>query len=409
MRVVKFLRVPFVAAVCMIALCAGSVKSDEMWTETGAPILNWVSLASSADGMFLAGATGWPDGFLYVSTNAARTWTQAVAPSFIWKSVAASANGGLIFAVNGPNAVFVFTNSGQYADLRPSCTAPVTAIACSADGSKLVAAGSSATSGSLLCFSTNSAMNWSTAIGPLMPWRSLAASADGSTFMAAAGGWGLPDGVFVSRNSGATWTNTGLPRGDWRTVACSVDGRRMYAAGDRVFASSDRGYSWKSLAVAGSFSGAYVACSADGSRVALAVNGDPGTSGGGVFLSADYGQNWSSNALPWFTVNALAFSADGGALVLAGGGESPLSGGIYRHEWPAVPKLTIELRGPSVTLSWGIPSTGYSLQRAAALEPAVWENVPVVPRLDASSLRYVVSLPRSDATAFYRLLPVSDL
>src|SRR5262245_6454653 len=84
----------------------------QTWTQTSAPITNWNSIASSADGRkFVAGVWG---GGIYASTNSGATWTPTSAPRTAWSAVASSADGTKLVAAaccnNDP--IYTSTNSG---------------------------------------------------------------------------------------------------------------------------------------------------------------------------------------------------------------------------------------------------------------------------------------------------------
>jgi hypothetical protein len=112
------------------------------WNLTLAPITNWTSVASSADGTNLVASEA-AGGGIYVSTNSGGTWNLTLAPSNVWYAVASSADGTKLAAVaGGPNAsapIYTSTDSGN---TWVQAQAPLTAwysIASSASGAKLVA------------------------------------------------------------------------------------------------------------------------------------------------------------------------------------------------------------------------------------------------------------------------------
>ena len=74
------------------------------WTQTSAPVTNWSSVASSADGGKLIAAVGnpfGPPGHVYTSTNSGATWAPTTAPITNWASVASSADGTRLVAAAG--------------------------------------------------------------------------------------------------------------------------------------------------------------------------------------------------------------------------------------------------------------------------------------------------------------------
>jgi hypothetical protein len=123
-----------------------STNSGTTWTQTGAPVIGWTSLASSADGNILVatpGHTAFPTGGgpIHVSTNSGTTWTPTSTPSLDWSSVACSADGTKIVAAvsYGAGAIYSSVDSGAN---WVSNSVPFDGgwVACSADGSQWFAA-----------------------------------------------------------------------------------------------------------------------------------------------------------------------------------------------------------------------------------------------------------------------------
>src|SRR5579862_5260456 len=93
-----------------LVVASGSAPAQN-WTTTTAPVANWISVASSADGNRLAaliqnGET------VYISTNAGGNWTvSSPANSAFGSSIACSADGSILY-FNGNTQIFRSTNSG---------------------------------------------------------------------------------------------------------------------------------------------------------------------------------------------------------------------------------------------------------------------------------------------------------
>src|SRR5260370_8390311 len=88
-----------------VAACSGPFSIVESafaqtWTLTTAPITNWSSVASSADGSKLVAVAGGVSGTggIYVSTNSGADWMATGAPVRGWNSVACSADGSKLLA-----------------------------------------------------------------------------------------------------------------------------------------------------------------------------------------------------------------------------------------------------------------------------------------------------------------------
>jgi len=156
-------------------------------------------------------------------------------PVLNWQSVASSADGIKLAAVAnhlGLGGIYVSTNSGATWMLSNASIQTGQAIACSADGSRLVVAGEIHTRLPAYFFiyiSTNSGTAWITNIvdlPPMLYWSaSVACSADGPRIAA------VSSYIYTSTNSGATWqsNNVNVVSPNWRGIATSSDGNRLVA------------------------------------------------------------------------------------------------------------------------------------------------------------------------------------
>ena len=149
-------------------------------------------------------------------------------------------------------------------------------------------------------------------------WNSVAVSTDGSNLLATVEGGRL----YQSRNSGLTWIPRESVRG-WKDVAASANGMRLIAAGDnKVYLSGDFGTNWSSVFTNAVGTLTAVTSSASGEKV-LAVS-----DGGFVSISRDHGASWT---LSETNVNRswrdVASSDDGSRLVAV-----VWSGKIYTSE-----------------------------------------------------------------------------
>jgi DNA-binding beta-propeller fold protein YncE len=224
-----------------------STDTGATWVSNSAPVQSWQSVASSADGVKLA-AADLPGHKIFTSTNAGSTWAQASnAPVLAWYSIASSADGSKLAAVANaayflpsPVATNIYTSTNFGATWITN-TVPATpfgiqnnwtAIASSADGSRLIAAGGGYNSPGYIFDSTNFGAAWRLTATNVTPglghnqWIGVASSADGSK-LAAVSESGLPGGVITSSDSGATWTTNAVPNLTWNAVALSADGAKL--------------------------------------------------------------------------------------------------------------------------------------------------------------------------------------
>jgi len=214
-----------------------STNAGRAWTLTSAPDVAWTVLVSSADGQKLVGAAG---NSIYTSTNAGGTWTLNNVPSYSWNAVASSADGNRLVATTGyfsyyvlnyVGYVYLSTNSGAtWAATSVPTTNEYGAIACSADGSHLVAASTTGPpAGGPLYTSSDTGATWTVnSVLPASNWGFVASSADGNRLVAM-DTWGR---ISVSANAGASWAWVDAPALPWTALALSGDGSTMVAAFD---------------------------------------------------------------------------------------------------------------------------------------------------------------------------------
>ena len=150
-----------------------------------------------------------------------------------------------------------------------------------------------------------SAQTW-TNIGPNeVGWAAVACSADGTKIIAARiSGW-----VYLSTNSGGNWTTATLPGAKWYSTASSADGSKLFAStANSLYVSTNSGLTWATnTAEYAAF--VQIACSADGTRVAVACIE------GGILCSTDSGTTFTTNAVPTGQFGSIVSSADGTELV----------------------------------------------------------------------------------------------
>jgi photosystem II stability/assembly factor-like uncharacterized protein len=187
-----------------------------------------------------------------------------------------------------------------------STTNPWSAVAVSANGTKLAAAGVG------LWLSANSGATWNKALTTDMyKWSAIASSADGTKLVAADNVDGY---IYTSADSGFTWIRRTVPNWGWGSVASSADGTKLAAAapGGYIYTSADAGATWVSNRIAEDF-GVWVASSANGTRLAAAANE------GIIFTSTDSGATWQlAPVSPNQFLCSVACSADGSTLAAGG-------------------------------------------------------------------------------------------
>jgi hypothetical protein len=322
-------------------------------------------VTSSADGtklVALAYVTNSSSSLFYVSTNAGANWTNP----------------------NGPTNCFD--------------------IACSADGTKVVAVGEYTSPGNIYT-STNSGFTWTQTSAPSAGWVSVASSADGTKLVAEV----VNGGIYRSTNSGATWTVTTAPTASYQGIACSTDGRILVAAsagpsGGGLYTSTNAGVTWTEANVG---LGVWESCasSADGTKLAVTD-----WFGGGIYVSSNSGVTWTQPAgQPTLDWGWLALSADGNQLLATTGPQSSTvegnaNGSIYTLQTTPTPSLSLAPSATNAVLSWTIPSLNFVLRQNSDLTTTNWTNVATPPVLNLTNLQnQVIVPPPSSGNLFYRL------
>ena len=381
----------------------------QTWTPSAtAPITNWSSVASSADGMRLVAAAGelvaYPGGPgnpaapIYVSTNAGAQWNMTTAPFLTWQAVASSADGTNLAAVAYSGEIYLSQDGGSnWSSNGPVAGANWGTVASSADGKTLAVAAV----GGGIYFSLNQGTSWSPSDAPSTNWLSISSSADGSRLVAAQPGDYLHanGAIYLSTNSGLHWTLSTAPAAEWFSVASSADGRRLVAASFHtnstsypglIYLSADYGANWTPSSAPPEYWTA-VASSADGRRLVAAGSG-------ALFTSTDFGLSWSPANVPYQYWVSTASSADGGMLAALASLNR-----IYTLSSPPAPWLTSAAAGGNLVLSWTVPSTSLVLRQNADLMTANWYDSPYPGTLVVSSLQYQVVVPMTNPANFFRL------
>ncbi len=222
-----------------------------------------------------------------------RTWVARPPSPVNWEAVASSADGSRLVAAGLAGRIHTSADAGTNWIARES-NRDWTSVASSADGSRLVAV---AKKGQIHT-SNDAGTNW-VARESTRNWSAVASSADGMRLVAADNA----GSVYTSVNAGTNWTRRDSVR-NWSAVASSADGTRLAAVVNpgRIFLSSDSGATWSTNANTQPWTS--IAMSADGTQVIAAASNSR------IHTSDDAGANWTEReeARPW---QSVAMSADG--------------------------------------------------------------------------------------------------
>ena len=267
-----------------------STNSGTNWQLSGAPTQLWFGIAGSADGKKLIAAAEGAN--LYLSTNSGTTWNPAgnSPANLSWESVACSADGSrMVGATFTGGHIYVSSDSGvtwsNYFSVQN-----IFSVASSSNGMKLAAIGAG------IYLSTDGGKNWTTSNAANLDWSKIASSADGSKLLATVYP-SSPNLLYLSTDSGATWNPTGAPSNTWNANAMSADGSKLFAslAPGIIYTSVDSGVTWQLTDTTSDYWDLIVT-SVDGTRsVSMAQTVDTSLSPPAVHLAA----SGSSSTLSW--------------------------------------------------------------------------------------------------------------
>lgn len=393
-------------AAWVVVLCAAQSVSAQTWTQTSAPTdQNWQSVACSADGTKLAAVSDSDnfgvgdnfslDGSIYLSTDSGTTWTPANAPITDWISVCSSADGNKLAAIPAGGSIYISTDAGAIWKPPDTPSQFLDCIACSAAGNKLAAGAWNDFVGqqSLIYISWTFGRRWMTSLTPPEYWTSVACSSDGNNLVAASVNPSDTGGIYISKNSGITWRRTKAPIGNWYAVASSADGKKLAAAisGGPIYISTNSGATWSEQNVPDE-PWTSLAFSADGNKLVAVSN-----YGGPIYSSDDCGVTWTEADAPLRHWLSVASSADGNKLVAV-----TFEDGIYTLQTTPTPQLNYCRTRRTITISWIMPSALFVLQKSA--DNIHWSNVTSRPVFNLSNLKYEITLPSTRANTFFRLI-----
>lgn len=239
-------------AACSARLMA-SADGGASWFERPVPagFSGCASLAGSADGVTLLAAAepapGQPSS-LFVSTIAGAAWDPCPgAPAAAWRALAVSGDGTRMLAAAGDEVWRSADRGASWAKtgLTTGGLGPA-ALAASHDGARLVAVPWQGRP----WLSTDGGGSWAQAAGsPTASWVAVASSADGMRLVAAGGAQSPAEAtLWTSADGGQTWQERfAAGMRPWTCVASSADGSRLAAGGQdtTVYVSADGGATWR--------------------------------------------------------------------------------------------------------------------------------------------------------------------
>lgn len=321
-----------ITSIQVITVAKAPDASALSWTSSTFPESSYgPALATNSDGtkVFAGAQKGG-----YISTDSGATWTafsalNNVNASGYQVSVAMSTDGTkLFYAFN--NKIYYSWNSGtSWSNTTTNSTnQQVWSISASYDGTKILM---TTRDGGLYSYSTNSGQTWTVVSDSYGGGWAGAISGDGTKIIIAernsknrSTGSGIPrmgslEGTLSAIPAGGAGTgfdaiNTGAYN-DWRGAACDNTCTHIVLSNAQggLFTSSDSGATWvvgvsASSASFKTFVFGAASSNPDGSRLAATVSWATGT---GLYISTDYGVNWSYENKNCAECMGVAVSYDG--------------------------------------------------------------------------------------------------
>ena len=242
--------------------------------------------------------------FITLSEGLVYQWTSRTIPgNAFWTAIASSADGSRLIAAN--YYIYTSIDSGITWTERTSAGMDAwVAVASSSDGSKLIAQSESA-----IYTSNDSGESWTIQKSATDQWTALASSSDGTKLTAVErNGF-----IYTSTDSGVTWVEqASADIRNWTALESSSDGTRLVSAawGGYICTSTNSGTTWLERTSAGRRLWTAVASSSDGARLVAAAYD------GYIYTSTNSGATWEERTTAGIrSWSAVASSSDGTRLV----------------------------------------------------------------------------------------------
>lgn len=217
--------------------------------------------------------------FVTRDRNSSPTTPWKIGLAEVFHSIACSKDGSKLVASLFDGRILTSNDYGFTWTTRVNLGVLIDGLASSADGTKLVGFGNF---GKKIFTSADSGVTWTLRESP-RSWNAVASSADGTKLVAS-----VTNGqIFTSTDSGVTWIPRETSR-NWISVASSSDGTKLVACvgNGQIYTSTDSGVTWIPRETNRAWQ--EVTSSSDGTRLVARVDG-----GTGVFVSNDSGITWT--------------------------------------------------------------------------------------------------------------------
>jgi hypothetical protein len=250
-----------------------STDSGKTWTQVGSLSGTWQAVASSDDGTIVYAAP--TSGMIRQSTDGGQTWNALTGASTTWQAIACSADGTKMVAAPASGNLYTLVSGSMVATFTGS--ASWSAAAASADGSRFAVASGTVVEYSL---SGGASGTWVTGSGTASgPITGLAASSDGLKLVASING----SSINISTNFGVGWKTSSSGSHVWTCIAGSSDCGRLIAGVNTgmLYGSSDFGTTWSPFTTSSNLIWSAVALSDDATKAAASSY----SSTGNIFYS----------------------------------------------------------------------------------------------------------------------------
>jgi uncharacterized repeat protein (TIGR02543 family) len=356
-----FLAVTGLQAITVVEAPSASALS---WASSTVPLTSYgPAIATNSDGtkVFAGAQKG-----AYLSTDSGATWSAISALNNINSSgyqvsVAMSTDGTKLYYAFNNKMYYSWDSGSTWNNSNTSSNQQVWSISASYDGTKILM---TTRDGGLYSYSTNSGQSWNVVTDSYGGGWAGAISGDGTKI------------IIAERNSKNRSTGSGIPRmgllggalspiaaggagtgfdavntssyNDWRGAACDYTCTHIVLANAQggLYTSSDSGATWILGANAARGVGfknlvyGAVASSSDGSRLAATVSWDIGT---GLYVSTDYGVNWSYESISCTECMGVAVNSLGTKVYSQSNNAAPTT--IGRAAFPTSSTTTLTTSG----------------------------------------------------------------
>jgi hypothetical protein len=258
------------------------ISSDygKNWSLSHAPIKNYISIALSNDGRYVAAIAYQANGnVLYLSSDYGGTWGISNAPSSVYyQAVVISNDGNNLTAIDYSTGIYVSSDGGGTWSLSTGPTS-VISIASSIDGSKLIVGAQSG-----IYTSSDYGSTWILSYPYLSSQFStygIASSGDGSHLVSQIfDNQNNTNVIYLSTNYGAIWDQLTAPVNDNYGISISGNGNRIVISTSQngIYISDDNGLKWTKTGASIDLSWYGTALNYDGSRmssIAMSMQDSP--------------------------------------------------------------------------------------------------------------------------------------